>query len=93
MSRDFGIFMPKHLAVQWLLNSYKKLQITGKTVICRKKISLSGKNHERFSVFMHKCGAIFFAPDSLVKDLKSPHFLKKTAAASSDNREDASAAL
>ena len=24
MSRDFGIFMPKHLAVQWLLNSYKR---------------------------------------------------------------------
>ena len=23
MSRDFGIFMPKHLAVLWLLNSYK----------------------------------------------------------------------
>ena len=27
-SRDFGIFMPKHLAEQWLLNSYyKKMRI------------------------------------------------------------------
>jgi hypothetical protein len=24
MSWDFGIFMPKHLAVQWLLNSYEE---------------------------------------------------------------------
>ena len=24
--RDFGIFMPKHLAGQWLLNSYEKEQ-------------------------------------------------------------------
>ena len=27
MSRDFGIFMPKHLAVQWLLNSYSTIYI------------------------------------------------------------------
>ena len=27
MSRDFGIFMPKHLAVQWLLNSYVRTMI------------------------------------------------------------------
>ena len=33
LSRDFGIFMPKHLAGQWLLNSYKYSQSTGKTKI------------------------------------------------------------
>ena len=32
-SCDFGIFMPKHLAGQWLLNSYKYSQLTGKTKI------------------------------------------------------------
>ena len=32
-SCDFGIFMPKHLAGQWLLNSYKYSQSTGKTKI------------------------------------------------------------
>ena len=32
-SCDLGIFMPKHLAGQWLLNSYKYSQSTGKTKI------------------------------------------------------------
>ena len=33
MSRDFGIFMPKHLAAQWLLNSYLHTISTGTSSI------------------------------------------------------------
>ena len=77
MSRDFGIFMPKHLAVQWLLNSYKKLQITGKTVICRKKdIVIRGESREAFGIHAQMWCDIFHTRQ-FRKDLKSPHFLKK----------------
>ena len=39
MSRDFGIFMPKHLAVQWLLNSYYKSTKSYQPVLVPENVS------------------------------------------------------
>ncbi len=42
MSRDFGIFMPKHLAVQWLLNNYKRTFQIKRNVLFLKSARYNG---------------------------------------------------
>ena len=50
MSRDFGIFMPKHLAVQWLLNSYKTADNRKNSYLQKKDIVIREESREVFGI-------------------------------------------
>ena len=79
MSRDFGIFMPKHLAVQWLLNNYiycfpdseKTLIIRCWHSYIRQRKKMVVVSH-LFSLHFSYCGPINFSSTCAAVILRSP---------------------